>query len=94
VDGGVDNGSARLGAHIGVVMVMVLILVCTILSFYYDHGISVIDGGRPKIHHINMPLRPKVWPWQKSLYKWSMAAVKFFCHAMAAINNNIYGIRS
>jgi hypothetical protein len=59
VDGGVDNGSARLGAHIGVVMVMVLILVCTILSFYYDHGISVIDGGRPKIHHINMPLRPK-----------------------------------
>jgi len=37
---------------------------------------SVVDGGRPKICHINTPLQPMAPPWRESLHKLAMAVVK------------------
>jgi len=37
---------------------------------------SVVDGGRPKICHINTPLQPMAPPWRASLHKSAMAIVK------------------
>ncbi|PNY04326.1 afadin/alpha-actinin-binding protein, partial [Trifolium pratense] len=54
------RGSARLGAHIGVEMVVVMMMAFSINLF-------IVDGGRPKVRHINMPLRPKALPWRESL---------------------------
>lgn len=43
--------------------------------------LSVVDGGRPNIHHINTPLRPMAPPWQTSLHKLPVAVIKKFTTA-------------